>query len=484
MKRKLLLLIQLGFWGGIFLYFILKYLLTTNFGDADFLATYKFMTPDSYDWIANGIGYFVSKDISFRQPGLPMIIKGLHSVNLLFLLPLLNQMVLFTMLLLMYKVTRVLGAKKYIAYLVVLAIFFNYTYQSFANYILADFYAIMFILASFYCLITKRFKSSFFLLGISWMFQNFAPILLPFWYLYTFFSVKHPEDLSIRKLPKTFLSYLRDNYKIIALTFVLFLNFNVIFLLYKYLNFGSPLFTNVEQFTLIHPNLISLLYYTVNAYTVFGVFFFVVVSKILKLRIQFARRNLELYLLIISLVWTLIFWTVNYEWNDRRFLLYTIPFVYPLLAIFLSLSWPHPSPKKIGIFFALIYSTTVSIGHPLNGSTVPLSNWEKIEISQNTLSGIGMVPIEVTILRDNNVSLYSVMNPSLYELYRNRITNRTDQNTLYSSYSEFISTNLQKHSDRICLTPDISYYEFRAVLYIKEKRAPQSVIIDSGCNTN
>lgn len=72
-------------WFSIILFSFLKvyFIRPVDLNNDNFLETYKYFTTYSYDWLVKGKYLFVHEDITYRQPGLPLIIKLLMSINLL-----------------------------------------------------------------------------------------------------------------------------------------------------------------------------------------------------------------------------------------------------------------------------------------------------------------------------------------------------------------------------------------------------------------
>ena len=62
---------------------------------ADLNWCYPYLSPDSYDWIANGL-YLAGEKVasSWRPPGLPLLIAALFKLGLLSWLPVANILVL------------------------------------------------------------------------------------------------------------------------------------------------------------------------------------------------------------------------------------------------------------------------------------------------------------------------------------------------------------------------------------------------------
>src|ERR1035437_6005004 len=107
---------------------------------------HPYMPADSYDWISNGL-FWSGKPVlaSLRPPGLPFIIAGLSKVGLLSLLPVVSFLFLGLSTALLYLLLR----ERHGAWIAATASWFffaNDTVQDLAKYVLAETYATPFLI--------------------------------------------------------------------------------------------------------------------------------------------------------------------------------------------------------------------------------------------------------------------------------------------------------------------------------------------------
>lgn len=112
---------------------------------ADLNLCYPYMTSDSYDWISNGL-FWAGKPIlpSLRPPGLPLVIAGLSKLDLLPLLPVVNFLFLGLSTAFLYLLLR----ERHDAWIAATACWFffaNDYVQDLARYVLAETYATPFL---------------------------------------------------------------------------------------------------------------------------------------------------------------------------------------------------------------------------------------------------------------------------------------------------------------------------------------------------
>ncbi len=469
------------FWIIIFVLLCIKFYLVTPLNQDLFLSNYKFFTPDSYDWIANGVRFLDSNETSVRQPALSLIIHVLYNLEILYLLPLLNQIVLAIFLFYIFKITFHLLKNKFISYFIVLVLMWNYFIQSFSLLILADLYAMTLITMSFYYLIKNRISLSFLLIGLSWAFQNFSPFLVPAWIMYLFLVDR----------PRLEKEYIFETFKKLVVNLVIFALPNGIYLVYKWIRYGDPLYTGVIQFQLIDPNLNSMLYYFINSFSVFGLIIFILpFFYIFQKQISIDRKHF--LFMMVSIVITLVFWTVLYEWNDRRFLIYLFPFVFPLVALMIKqivdlqnkINFSHIL-KLIFVFILFFYPSYFSTSHALFGNLIPLSNSERIILSLDNTSSIGSYPLSVVIDRGNEKFPIFLRNiNALYaEVYGLRHANRNTSNGFYNEYKQEILNQKENilNKNKFCNNKNLSVYELNSISLIVINKSIYKVNVITDC---
>lgn len=434
----------------LFLILLIKFFCVSPLNQNTFLTNYKFFTPDSYDWIANGVDFFKSKDISYRNPGLPFIIFIFYNLNVLYLLPLLNYIAFLCLLVFVYKTIKFFTKENFFSVLGVLFIFLNYSFQDFSNYILADFYAIAFLSVSLYFLLTKKDELSFFILGLSAIFQNFAFFVLPLWFIYLFilnFDKNNLIKSQIRNLKK----YIYN--------FLFFFVLPGSWFLYKFILFGNPFYTKVTQFGLLSPNLNLLFYYLINSLSLFGLIIFYFKNIFNK------KRNWNFIFLTLVLIYIFSFWTFLYYWADRRFLFYLIPFIYPLIFCLIKENFRKKIIFKVIFLFLFLYPTTISLGRWHVSNIIPITNWYKLEFSVHGDEGKRHTVINFPLeFKSNIYSKKQSLFPAMTEIVFNRNYNLYNQDTIFNKYSNDINRIL---NNNYCIDVKLySSYELSAITQI------------------
>ena len=283
--------------------------------------SYPFLAPDSYDWIANGLhygGYDVN--FSFRPPALPLIIALLDSLGILELLPVLNQLALFLILLVFYMMI----ARRFspLTGIVTTAIvFFNFFLQNLSLYILADTYALLFMLAGCYFYMEaendeKRYLSASLSLCVSYIFQSAVIFVIPAIILhYLVFRRRARLTVCLRAVLPPLL--LIGGW-----------------LVWKRIQFGTFLGYGTQQLKLLKLHFDSLFFYLINTVSVLGVLvFLLVVFGLFVCALLKDKRIIHyMYLNVMLSVSWVIFWVFLYTWNDRRFIIYLMFFILPFAS--------------------------------------------------------------------------------------------------------------------------------------------------------
>jgi hypothetical protein len=340
---------------------------------------YPFLASDSYDWIANGLflsGY--DTNFSARPPGLPLVISLLAKIDFLEILPLINQLVLGGIILTFFKLTQRYFVKP-IALILAAILFFNAFLANLSLYILADCYAVFFILLGSYFYLkaeddqNEYFKSSIFL-TISFFFQYALAYFLP-------------------AIALHFLIFRRKISTKILLESIIIPAFLIpIWVIAK------GMLSRISGSEVLHTKLInfhadSVPFYFVNIVAVLGLWVFIgvligflVYIKRFVARDEKMKRFLSFNLLAI-LFWVL-FWVFLYDWNDRRFIVYLLPSILPFLGVLLIYSygklWNSPLKKSIFILLVLFLAWSSSLPYKnfFSVSTLALTNNYALEFNQ------------------------------------------------------------------------------------------------------
>jgi len=452
------------FWIIVFGSLVLKFFLLTNLDNDNFLNNYVFTTPDSYDWIANGINLFKSDEITLRNPGYVIIIKILNELNVLYLLPLLNQLIFGFLLVAIFKLILQVSARKSTAYIIILIMFLNYHLHAFANYLLSDYFAIFLMTVAVYYFFKNKIILSYFFLGLSALFQNFAFFLFPIWILINLIfelkgeNYKNLFKIILKKIPQ-YLVYL-----------LIFINLNFFWFVYKFIRFGNPLYSKIIQFDLLEINFDSFLFYGVVLISIFGLGLIISLLFII-FKFRSVLKNENLFLVLISGIFTLFFWIILYNWNDRRFMLYLIPFYLPFLALGLEefIRKINIVPKIL-LYFLIIYPTMLSVGWFFNSSTIPIAPAINLKFEENidktNLLNQLYISTPITIEKEGISSKTVLRNiyPTFSEIIINKNYYKNNLSTSFYKYSQIIDLTTNRKEANLCELSDLSFtYELNAV---------------------
>ena len=373
--------------------------------------TYPFLTPDSFDWIANGF-FYKGYDVysSFRAPGLPMIIAFLENFRILNFLPLLNQIILASSLVILYKMLRIYF-KLSIVILTMVIVFFNFFIQNISLYILADIYAAFLILLGFFFYIRGDNKRNYILASLFWA--------LSFLFQYALFYF----------LPAIFLHFIifkrKINRKYLLLSTSTFIAVLAPWFIYKKLVFGSMIRAGNRQIEFINFHFDSAFFYLFNMISSFGILFFtaILVGLFLSSFVKTGSKKLSfLYSLgLILASWTT-FWVFTYDGNDKRFIIYIFFFLVPFLSIaieyFLNLMAKTNVFGKvilILLFLAIISSSSIAYESPFVNHILKFTNEVGIKFNpfiNRKYYNINLEKASLSLIRDekgfNSVNFFEL----------------------------------------------------------------------------
>ncbi len=363
---------ELLLFGAMLVLLVVKYLNITKLGGnmMQFLTAYKFVLTDSFDWLATGITLFHNESITMRNPGLPLVVKFLNHFGVIYLLPLLNQLAFLGLVVVVYYTVKHLTKNAKFAGLFAILVFTNYAFNLLANYILADMYATTAIAVALYLLLTKRYTWSFVALGVSMLFQNFAYFLYIMWCAYYITEqwaaikalFRRKGSLQLRKL-NVLIPLLIPGLMVLP------------WHLYKFVAFGNPFYTKVDQLAVVDPTFTNLSFYAYHALIMWGPLLLITivatVATLIKKPSFFANKTM--LFLLSGFVFSVVFWGVFYDWPDRRFLLYITPWFYALSGVIVYRFVPRaPRLMKYGLAFVAIYVATLPIVFVDDQKTFPL----------------------------------------------------------------------------------------------------------------
>lgn len=298
----------------------------------DLNLSYPYMAPDSYDWIANGL-YYTGFDVHFtllRPPGLPIVIALLEKIKLLPFLPLLNQLILFGILLTTYQILTRFFSKK-VSTITTIILFVNFFLQNLSLFILCDIYALFFISIGFYYYLKSEDNENYYIYSslfwsISFLFQyaiaSVAPAVLVHFFLFRK-KISHKTTATSAIFPLLFIGG---------------------WYIFKRIYVNNISQQGIDYVHLIKIHLDSIFFYFINIISVLGIFAFIflVLGVLNELsdwyRHAISKKRLEFSILnILAIASWFVFWVLLYDWNDRRFIAYSIPFIVPFIAIVIEL---------------------------------------------------------------------------------------------------------------------------------------------------
>lgn len=109
---------------------------------------YPYMGPDSWDWLVNGLFWSGAPiPTSFRPPGLPLIIAGLHRASALPLLPYFGFAMLALTAILLHRLVR-LRHSPFVAAFAVLLFVSNGSFFGYCRYLMAEIWTLPFLVAA------------------------------------------------------------------------------------------------------------------------------------------------------------------------------------------------------------------------------------------------------------------------------------------------------------------------------------------------
>lgn len=431
----------------------------------DFLNYYKFTSNDSYDWVANGLRLFSNDTITFRNPGLPLVIKALSSLGLIFLLPFMNYGAFFVLIVFTYLVTKRV-ANRAVGLVIAIAMAMNFTFITATSYILADMYAVALLAGALYFFMIKRYYLSLAMLGGSLLFQNIGYF---FALIGAGFLLYENKDY-IRKFIK------RPNWHRIAKTVALCclaLMPIIAWNLYRLVLFGDPLYTKVEQFSLLHLDFDAVLFYGLNSLTMFGLIVVPAVCVVLW-KYRSIVRNRDLRLLAVGLLFNTLFWVFLYDWTDRRFLLYFIPFAYPLIGYAISCIRAQKIAMAVAALL-LLFPTILPVSSFATGNEFPLSH-NRYLLFELQNDGSYTVKKQERSVYEGPALLY----PALYVTHKNSARYRSAAGGTYTRYSEYLNNNYNPATGTLCHVRSNGYsrYVLTSLLFINYNAEVDKVKFD------
>ncbi len=289
---------------------------------ADLNWCYPYMTADSYDWISNGL-FWSGKPIlpSLRPPGFPLLIAGLMKVGLLPLLPVLSFLFLGLSTVFLYFLLR----ERHDAWIATTACWFffaNDCVQDLAKYVLAETYATPFLVLAALAFVRAGRNLRWYsvmggALGAAFLF-SYAAAPAGIGLALAVVAVRS-EDVRSRELWKGALAATG-----MALAWL------VIRAWFHRIHPDAP---RHDFEALLRPTLSNLTSYAISGVALLGLLLlplYVLGGLRLLRRDAATRRYRAALLLTVSAI--LVFVVFFYDWADKRFLVYALPFFTCALA--------------------------------------------------------------------------------------------------------------------------------------------------------
>lgn len=286
---------------------------------------YSFMTPDSWDWLANGL-YWAGAPLlpSFRPPGLPLLVALLSRFSALPLLPFLNYAALGLSAALLYRLVR-LRHDALVAALAVLLFVSNGSLFGHVRYVMAEVYTLPFLVGAAIAFERAATRPRLYvvcslLLSVSFLF-HYAGLVAGLGLAVTLALFRRP---ALRNACGSAPSALRTRWPWIALLAAAPLP--VAWLAFRALQYRAHPEAGIHVIEgLVRLSAGNLRYYGVVAIALCGLLaiplYAAGFSRLVKSRTEPWSQAVLGPLLALGL-----FFTFLYDWKDKRFLYYLFPF--------------------------------------------------------------------------------------------------------------------------------------------------------------
>ncbi len=425
---------------------------------------YPFMFPDSYELIADGLHYAgYNVNYSVRPPALPLIIAGMERGGVLFLLPLLNQLVMVWLVIAIYNFLK----ERFVPYAALITgalIYFNFFLQDITYYPLADMYALLFIVLSVikFCQAEKDVKNyipAAIFAAISFTFQYAAFLLLPGYLI-------------------IILLFRREHLKKRAAHIAFFTGAAIssVWFLYRWRAFGDPFYSPKPYFRLVGLHVDSVFFYLFNLVGTLSIPVTILfITGLLKSPFMkdSGAKKVSLTMLTLLLC-NVAFWVFIYDWNDRRFILYwSLPVYYfvtcaidPLVRAYRNDNRAIKAALIIILAIVFMYNQLGYSGHPLTADKVALAPYRFVKAAIVT-DGLKMnlSPDDLEVVSEKERPFQFI---SLTNLVYNKFFKSNDETE--EIYSELLEIKDYLVSNGVSALRYLPHDESEAVWYINKNR--------------
>jgi hypothetical protein len=385
----------------------------------NFIFTYPLISYDGYQWISDGLHY-LDRNIEaiHRNPALPLIFAFLRSYELTDFFPILMGLLTFAFYVSAYFLARAFFSPG-ICRLVVLWFFFVFRIHNFFDYVLSDPWCLVLMTTGLGCLVRVEKEPKMLLgaavsFGLAMNFQ-FAPAFAApalFWFLFNGIGIKT----------------LKLNKAMSVCSVAVFLLLVLPQFVYKWIAFGSPLYSHVTQFPLIRVHLFGIPFYAINFFAFLG--WPLALTVMYGFKKAFNSRQAEWELMHAYSLCMFFFWVICYLWLDVRFLLYLIPgwIVYAgkgieSLDLLRRLSFRGKTIlQRVAILVAIYFGASMAaVRMPAFESTVlPLTPQLNVRFSSKPISEWGVSTLTIDRLTTEHFDTYETLFnfSDYYEFYR------------------------------------------------------------------
>lgn len=281
---------------------------------SDLIYHYPYMTYDAYQWITDSLHYLTpSIEVTQRNPGLPLVFAFLRVFASEDFYPYLSAALIWFFYLAAYWLLLPLVNRR-VALFTTFSFLFVFKIHSFFDYVLADPWCLVFSMAAFGSLYRLDRHPKYFIffavfLGLAFNFQ-FAPVFMA-----PAFAFRLWQTCDFKWIQRHALTAIYGCVIFLAIVLPQFL--------YKWMVFGSPLYSQVIHFPLLKFHYFGLPYYGMNYLAFLGYPMAILVAIGWWKTLQKPSPNLSFTLSAFFL--NFVIWILVYSWLDTRFLLYLLP---------------------------------------------------------------------------------------------------------------------------------------------------------------
>lgn len=394
---------------------------------------YPFITYDGFQWLTDSLHYLNrSVEVVQRNPALPLLVALLKNLEKIDFYPQILAGLLWCFYLGCYWMLRGV-VKRELALITVALFLFVFRIHSFFDYVLADPWCTTFLVFSFGALFRidkePRYLALFAIcLAVAFNFQ-FAPAFLA-------------PAFAMRLMRTCDLAWIRKHRKVVLYSVMLFIALATPQFFYKWWTFGSPFYSGVVHFPLLHFHFFGVPTYIINFLAFLGwpLGLLVIYGWAKSLR----SREANLEFVHVALIFNVFVWILLYAWIDVRFLMYLLPQWMVLAAYALGcLRWSR--------WFSIAHSGLAGVALALAGAVFSI-NLAAYNISGFETTILPLTP--QTVMRFTTVPISSPHTTYVLDLAGVALENSDDPaNSFpllnYFMYYKKIAKNAPKYPDEM-----------------------------------